>query len=187
MSNTDKKDRALQPEPPAEEILDDLESIKELLDEEEARLAEESGETPVPLLDDLVDGALTLEEQDYEETRSTLSDEPNPETESRLDNDLIDTLLGDEWRRAASGLFTQARGAIEANRNQWTPEHTDELNDALRVRIDATLSAWLRTKIRDHMDELHAELLHAAETTINDRITLLTEEQETGDKGANSG
>ena len=27
MSNTDKKDQALQPEPPAEEILDDLESI----------------------------------------------------------------------------------------------------------------------------------------------------------------
>jgi hypothetical protein len=187
MSNTDKKDPTLQPEPPAEEILDDLESIKELLDEEEARLAEESGEAPVPLLDDLIDGGLTLEEQDYEVVRSTLTDEPSPETESRLDNDLIDTLLGDEWKRAASDLLTQARGAIEANRNQWTPEHTDELNEALRVRIDATLSAWLRTKIRDHMDELHSELLHAAETAIIDRIALLTEEQESGDEGAHGG
>ena len=64
-------------------------------------------------------------------------------------------LLGDKWKSSATDILTEARGAIEAHRNDWTPEDTDELNAALRVRIDETLTEWLKETVRARMDELH--------------------------------
>lgn len=161
-----------------QEILDDLESIKDLLDEEnsEARTLEDTDaqeEKPVPLLDDMVEGALSVTEADFDRAG------PNGDgsVSARVDQALFDTLLGDQWRAAANGLLTEARGAIEAHRNQWTPEDTDELNEALRVRIDETLTAWLRQTVAERVHELRAELLQVAEGVITERIALLESRQ----------
>lgn len=171
-----------------DELLGDLESIKELLDEEQAEAGKPAApEAPdVPLLDDMVDGAYTLDDSD-----SLLSATPalgggrrprtpaqpaKPESEGKyLSEDLFDTLLGDKWKSSASDILTEARGAIEAHRNDWTPEDTDELNAALRVRIDETLTEWLKETVRARMDELHAVLLETAEATIDEKIRALVE------------
>jgi hypothetical protein len=157
-----------------QEILDDLESIKDLLDDEAVASQEASGdhaeaEEPVPILDDLVEGALSVTEADFDRT-GPASDGREP---GRVDQAVFDALLGDEWKAAASGLLTEARGAIEAHRNEWTPEDTDELNEALRVRIDETLTAWLRQTIAERVHELRTELLEVAEGVITERIALL--------------
>ena len=173
-----------------DELLGDLESIKELLDEEEQQAADKSGTPEVPLLDDMVDGAYTLDESDSllsatpalgggrrsrsSATPSATTGDKDPEGKY-LSEDLFDTLLGDKWKTSASDILTGARGAIEAHRNDWTPEDTDELNAALRVRIDETLTEWLKETVRSRMDELHSVLLQTAEATIDEKISELVE------------
>jgi hypothetical protein len=134
----------------------------------------------------MVEGAYTLDESD-----SLLSASPAlgggrrpraPQAPAReeaegkyLSEDLFDSLLGDRWKSSAEDILTEARGAIEAHRNNWTPEDTDELNAALRVRIDETLTEWLRETVKARMDELHAVLLETAEATIDQKIRSLIE------------
>jgi len=173
-------------EEPQDDLLGDLESIKQLLDEaEQAReLAdepagepEEDSESGVPLLDDMIDGGYKLTETPFLTVSPPLGRNTPSQSSRYLSQDLFNALLGDEWKSSASDILTEARGAIEAHRNRWTPDDTDELNEALRVRIDETLSAWLSNTVRDHMDELHTELLRAAEAAINEKINALIERQ----------
>jgi len=174
-----------------DDLLDDLESIKDLLDEEDGGDQPDTddaltvGGKSVPLLDDMVDGALKLEETSFSRFEPPLGESDS--TRSRLNEDLFDALLGDEWKDSAADILTEARGAIEAHRNEWTPEDTDELNDALRVRIDATLSEWLRKTVRAHLGELRTELLHAAEAAISDRIALLSNPEHPGEDSDDHG
>jgi hypothetical protein len=169
-------------------LLGDLESIKELLDEEQLADAEATA----PLLDDVVDGGIHLEETSFVRPAPEISSAADSDT-GNVGDELFEALLGDDWKDAASDMLTTARGAIEAHRNQWTPEHTDDLNEALRIRIDATLSQWLENTVRAHMKELHAELLSAAETVLSEQISALLktqssfEESDSQDSGDNNG
>ena len=102
---------------------------------------------------------------------------PATETEEPpvgLDDDMFNRLLGDDWRQAAAGLLDEARGSIEAHSQQWTPQDTDELNEALQVRIDETLHRWLRRTVQERIDGLRAELLAAIsdqlEATVKQRF-----------------
>ncbi len=167
------------PEGSPDELLGDLESIKEILDEEQAAAPadgagpENDADAGVPLLDDMVDGAYQLQD-----TSSFLSATPvlggGGSRRSRyLSQDVFDALLGEEWKSSASDILTEARGAIEAHRTRWTPEDTDELNQALRVRIDETLTEWLKATVTERLDELHAELLRAADAVIDEKIRAL--------------
>ena len=165
---------------PPDLLLGDLESIRELLDEEKA-LAET--EATAPLLDDVVDGGIRLEETPFAQPPSDIGSGLDSDA-GNLGDDLFEALLGDDWKDSASGMLTTARGAIEAHRNQWTPEHTDELNEALRVRIDATLNQWLKNTVRAHLQELHAELLTAAEAALNEQISALLNAQSSNQEGA---
>jgi len=176
MSNTQKPSR--NPDGTSDELLGDLESIRELLDEEALAAAAERSEPPqtdavVPLLDDMVRGAYELHE-----TSELLSATPvlggGGKRNRYLREDVFEALLGDRWKASASDILTEARGAIEAHRNQWAPEDTDELNEALRVRIDETLTEWLKAVVSERLDELHAELLQAAESVIDEKIRTLT-------------
>ena len=164
------------------EILDDLESIKDLLDDESQPVAADAGESsdaadepPVPILDDLVDGALTVAETGFE-GGGPAADLTTGAT--RMDESVYEALLGEAWKADATGLLTAARGAIEAHRNDWTPEDTDELNEALRIRIDDTLRVWLRKAVAERIDELRGELLKAAEATISEQIAKLDKADE---------
>lgn len=148
----------------------------------------------VPVLEDVVEGDTEVDEPALEETPAVdlkpgpeqtpdpvqssapeqtaepeRKPEPAPEGEETpigLDDSMFKQLLGDDWRQAASELLDDARASIEAHSQQWTPEDTDELNEALQVRIDETLHRWLRQTVQERMDDLRAELL----TAIGDQL-----------------
>ncbi|MGD8416105.1 MAG: hypothetical protein PVH91_03515 [Pseudomonadales bacterium] len=156
----------------ADDLLGDLESIKELLDEEQAQARDR--DAGVPLLDDMVDGAYELTDSASLLAATPALGSGNGNGKSRyLPEDIFDALLGDRWKSSATDILTEARGAIEAYSSRWTPEDTDELNEALRVRIDETLTEWLKATVAARVDELHAELLRAAETVIDEKIRAL--------------
>lgn len=156
---TDKKSEAL---------LGDLESIRTLLDdaqEDEGKASSEvssdadasaaaDAASDVPMLDDVVD-------------------EPDamPETHpGALTEDLFESLMGDGWKSQADEVLEDARATIDQRAQQWSPEDTDELNAALRVRIDDTIYRWLQTMLAEHIDDLRAQVLDAMTDEIKLRV-----------------
>lgn len=125
-------------------LVGDLESLRSLLNET----------TPAPLLED--PGEFPARDDVTQ----------RPARPDSLGDDTIKALLGDEWRQSADQILSAAREAIEHVSSDWSPQHTTELNEALRLRIDATLEAWLETTVRQRIEELRATLLAAIETEL---------------------
>lgn len=125
-----------------------------------------SADEDVPLLEDVVHGGVSVNE-------GLLPDPGGLEeggTGSLLDEEIFKALLSDEWRDSAREMLDQARAAIARHQTEWTPEHTDELNQALKVRIDETLQHWLREVVQTRIHELRQKLLDAVSEQI--RITI---------------
>ena len=59
----------------------------------------------------------------------------------------------------------------------WTPTLTDELVDALKVRIDETVHAWLQTVIVRQAEELQSTILEALSQEIASTIKRLSDNQ----------
>ncbi len=138
------------PNPPKNALLGDLESIRDLFDEADDE--PETTSTPVPLLDEIVDDV--VDEAHTADPQSHHADQA-----PGLDDDLFHALLGDTWRDSAARVLDQARDRIEDHREQWTPEDTDALNAALKVRIDETMQGWMRSLVVAHMADLHEAML----------------------------
>ncbi len=166
-------------------LLGDLENIRALLDEEQQALehqastdndVEATPETNVPLLEDVIAGGIAVEEQ-------FLTGAVTLETESEefpgLDEEMIEALMGDEWRAATRKIFNEARQKIDDHEGTWTPDATDELNDALKVRIDATVERWLHQLVADNIDALRQQLVGA----LGKELTHLLEDFDEGDRG----
>ncbi len=117
-----------------EEIIEDLESIKDLLNEEE-----QTGDPDVPLLDDPLEERVHVEEG--------------------LTDDTFHALLGDAWRDSVEDIFAQARERIERNSALWAPEDTDELADALKIRIDESVQAWLAETLEANIGRLRERIV----------------------------
>lgn len=117
-----------------EEIIEDLESIKDLLDEEA-----QAPETDVPLLDDPLEEGVTIEEG--------------------MTDDTFHALLGDAWQDSVEEIFAEARARIERNSAAWLPEDTDDLADALKVRIDASVQAWLAETLEANIGRLRERIV----------------------------
>lgn len=140
------------------DLLGDLESIRSLLDEDD---------DDVPLLEDVVHGGVSVNETFLAgEGDFTEGDEAS----SGLNDELFKALLSDEWRDSARELLDEARAAIERHQADWTPRHTDELNQALRARIDSTVQEWLQAVVRERVDELRQALLAAVSDQIRSTI-----------------
>ena len=140
-------------EEPQNALLGDLESIRDLFDEEQKEEQEDAqaeAAAQVPVLDDVVD---IPEDQLPDSQHQPTS--PAPE----LSDDLFQALLGDEWRTSTALVLQQARDKIEDNSPHWAPEDTDDLNAALKVRIDETMQGWMRSMVIEHMADLHEQLL----------------------------
>lgn len=165
-------------------LLGDLESIRALLGEAEhdprpggkapgaeaepdtGSGSEGSGEDDVPLLEDVVRGGVSVNETFL----SGQGDFQDSDEASGLNEEVFKALLSDEWRESARELLDQARQAIEQHQTEWTPAHTDELNEALKVRIDETLQQWIRQTLASRADELRRTLLSALSEQI--RLTI---------------
>ncbi len=133
------------------EILDDLESIKDLLDEadgpeaptldvQQSAREEVQEELDVPLLDDAIEEA--------EDTQAGMAD------------DTFNALLGDAWQDSVDQLFAEARANIERNSQDWLPEDTDNLAEALKVRIDKSVKAWLADTLQANIGVLRERIVH---------------------------
>lgn len=140
MAKIDNSPSDAEQEP--EEIIEDLESLKDLLLEQQADAGDD-----IPLLDEPLDNALTEDEG--------LSDET------------MRSLLDDTWKDSIEAVLQDAREAIGDNSTAWLPTDTDELNAALKIRIDSSVRQWLEevlqaniSTLRGHIvRELSAELL----------------------------
>lgn len=122
-----------------DELIEDLESIKGLFDEEQAESNAEDEDMDVPLLDDpLVDG-LTIDEG--------------------LPDDTFKALLDDAWQDSVDDLLTDARNRITQNSELWQPEDTDELAQALKIRIDASVKSWLAQTLEQNIGALRTHLV----------------------------
>lgn len=142
----------------SKELLGDLESIRTLLDEEEAAAGAPpapADASDVPVLDDVVD---------------TPPEIPTEGPGSNLTDDVFASLMSDGWKAQTDTLLSAARSSIDEQAEAWSPEDTDELNDALRVRIDATIYDWLQKMLREHIDELRAEVLEAISEELRLRV-----------------
>ncbi len=193
----------------ANALLGDLESIRSLLDENDE--AEQDAPSPesqdteetttpnndaadddVPVLDDVIDGALKLNEaaldRDSQRSLSTtgsldgvITDGSPTGDNSGLSDDLMSALLDDDWRARAENLLQGARQDIENNREDWQPEYTDELTDALQVRIDATVHDWIGRTLSRHVDELRHELVNALSDELGRQISSRLGDSSPGD------
>lgn len=167
-----------------DDLLDDLENIRSLLDKEQLKNAasdEANSEpvNPVPLLDDVVGGGLGLDESPLTERTADIEDVGG------LDDDLFAALLGDAWKTSAAEMLKETRADIEANRERWSPEHTDSLNEALRVRIDETLKVWLAELVHSNLADLRDTLLRAIDDQLKQEIkTFLAEKANPSDPTA---
>ena len=128
------------------ELLDDLESIKDLLDEEDVPTLESEEVVDVPLLDDTVDEP--GEESTAESGRA-----------AGMGDDTFKALLGDAWQESVDQLFAEARANIEENSQDWLPEDTDNLAAALKVRIDRSVKAWLADTLQANIGLLRERIV----------------------------
>ena len=105
-----------------------------MLAEEQQALTDDLEATPetnVPLLEDVIAGGMAVEEQFLTgaETLDTESEEfPG------LDEEMIKALMGDEWREATRKILNEARQKIDDHKRTLTPDATNELSRARRVR-----------------------------------------------------
>lgn len=151
--------------PVLDDVVDELEGVMDVDEPALSETAEALKPEPGPDLQHTSDVEQTSEPEQAPETDQAPVTKAE-ESPIGLDDDMFTRLLGDDWRQAAAGLLDEARGSIEAHSQQWTPQDTDELNEALQVRIDQTLHRWLRQTVQERIDDLRAELL----TAIGDQL-----------------
>lgn len=157
-------------------LLGDLESIRALLELPRSAVDIDDADD-VPMLDDMVEGAFTVNEGSLT-SRASIGDDSGA---SGLADDAIKALLDDEWRVSARRIISDARARIEdAAREQWTPEQADALNETLKVGIDATLDEWLTDVMYARIEDLRSRLLLLLEDEMKRFTEALTNDDEHG-------
>lgn len=152
-------------------LLGDLESIRSLLDVPDAQPVEEDG-FDVPTLEDMVEGALVVNESVLT-SRSSFDDDEAGGTPGLAD-DTIKALLGDEWRVAARQILADARTTVEDAGGAWSPQQSDALNESLKVRIDHTVDDWLVDTMHSRIEDLRARILAVLEQELQQFTKVLT-------------
>jgi len=168
--------------PPENTLLGDLESIRALLEETRDEGAGRSaGNTvddtgDVPMLDDVVEGALTVDESPLESRRPF---EDGLDSPSALADDAIEALMGDAWRASADKIIRDAREALEAASARWSATEGESLEATLRTRIDRALQDWMSEITLNNIDALRERLLDAIDAEVRN----ITEQLSQGSHG----
>lgn len=162
-------------------LLGDLESIRALLDapNDAVQSAVEDSDD-VPVLEDMVEGAFTVNESNLT-SRASFSDgttvERNDVTgRTGLADATIKVLLGDAWRSEARKIIADARSSAEGAGAQWSAAQLNSLNETLKVRIDRTLDEWLVEMMNSRVDELRTRLLAVLENELESFTRELTDD-----------
>jgi hypothetical protein len=176
-------------------LLGDLESIRSLLDSPKSTPPPDDG-SDVPVLEDMVEGALTVNESNLA-SRASFDDGASAKrsdsaTAKRRDGAIaersdgagktgladatIKVLLGDEWRNEARKIIADARSNAEGAGTQWTAAQLNSLNETLKVRIDRTLDDWLVEMLNSRVDDLRSKLLAVLENELDLFTRALTDD-----------
>jgi len=161
-------------------LIGDLESIRTLLDRtaEPTPVPDESDD--VPVLEDMVEGAFTVNESVLT-SRVSFDDGVAAGTgKSGLADDTIKALLGDQWRAQARKILSDARSTVESSGGGWSAEQMNALNESLKVRIDRTLDDWLVEMMNSRIDDLRTRLLAVLEHELTQFTHALTDEEQDG-------
>jgi hypothetical protein len=162
-------------------LLGDLESIRSLLDLSTAPPVADDEGNDVPMLEDAIDGAFTVNESILT-SRTTIDDSGGASHnsgdggESGLADDTIKALLGDEWRSAARQILAEARSTGDGAGRVWSAQQSRTLNESLKLRIDHTVDDWLTEVMHARIDELRSRLLAVLEREI-DQLTRTDDER----------
>lgn len=162
-----------------DEIIEDLKSIKSLLDEESLDADQANTQAHAPTLK-VSDDDVPLLDDPLEQEVGTIN--------AGMSDDTFTTLLGDTWQDSVEEIFDEARERIQSHSTSWLPEHTDELADALKIRIDVSVRAWLAETLEANIDslrerivaELSAELMTQMREKFSQPPTLEDEDQNHG-------
>jgi hypothetical protein len=161
-------------------LLGDLESIRSLLDGPTDSTPVTDDSDDVPVLEDMVEGAFTVNESVLT-SRASFDDGPSSGApKSGLADDTIKALLGDEWRGQARKILSDARSTVEGSGLDWSADQMNALNESLKVRIDHTLDDWLVELINSRIDDLRTRLLTVLEHEITQFTRALTDEEQDG-------
>jgi len=159
-------------------LLGDLESIRALLEIPETTPVDDSDD--VPVLEDMVEGAFTVNESVLT-SRSSFDDGAAAGTgKSGLADDTIKALLGDEWRAEARKILADARTTVEGAGGAWSSAQMNSLNESLKVRIDHTLDDWLVEMMNSRIDDLRSRLLAILEQELAEFTRVLTDKEQHG-------
>jgi len=168
--------------PPAREtqnaLLGDLESIRSLLetDSTKAPRGRQTGdETDIPILDDVVEGALEVDEASLTSSAELGADEGGA---PGLADETFDALLGDQWRQASERILQGARRHVEQEARHWSGDEVDELTEALKLRVDEALNEWLSDLVSSRIDELSDVLSEVVRVEVEAFTTRLKESQD---------
>jgi hypothetical protein len=160
-------------------LLGDLESIRTLLDRPDPAPNTDDSDD-VPVLEDMVEGAFTVNESVLT-SRASFDDGAAAGTgKSGLADDTIKALLGDEWRGQARKILSDARSTVEGSGLDWSADQMNALNESLKVRIDRTLDDWLVEMINSRIDDLRTRLLAVLEHELTQFTRALTDEEQDG-------
>jgi len=76
--------------------------------------------------------------------------------------------------KAETGLvMSRARALIEEHPNAWSPQQTDELCAALKVRIDDTVHQWIDDTLNRHRKSLEDRLVQTIQNELAEHLQLL--------------
>lgn len=172
----DRKQRP-DPEPPGKrrKLLDDLESIRDLLD------AERSG-MEIPILREIVPPARPAAKP------TPASEEPRPRRSAEeIQEDLFDArqfadrLFDASWQRRSDAILAAARERADELAACIDPEVDDAVLSRLHDRVDAELPPALEQVVTETLDDLQDRLLEVLQTELTRLV-----ESTFGDPGAES-
>ena len=164
------------PQQEPDEILEDLEDLHGFLEDESIPELNNPEPPGLPIQDDLplLEEEVPVEPGNMPSSQGWDTDPNATDPTSRISDETIQTLLGDAWQESADELLANARQTIGDNSTLWQPEDTDELNRALKIRIDDTVRKWLGDVLKAHIHVLQQRIVTelAAELTsqINNKL-----------------
>ena len=167
-----------------EQLMGDLESIRLLLSDDDLRVEPVTSSPRSAMTaanDDIpVQAEPAAETAGEMEPAAEHSDEPaasqappaadDAPSGRRSARSMIRALLGQQWSEQANDLLGTASASISAQALDWSPTDTEELTQALQVRIDNTIEVWLEDMLDSHIGGLRDRLLEALQDELSTGI-----------------
>ena len=182
MSDEDRKPPEQRKPSESEALLEDLESIRDLLDAERRASSSAPMDDDIPVLREVVQKAVRREptaDQPFarEEAREQEREQAREKVRKEVQTDLFDArtfadrLLDESWQQQSDAILASARRTADALTARLEPQASANARDRLRRRIASELPPLLESLVAEALDELQERLLDV----LRNELTRLTE------------